>query len=315
MEVTRLLANDHQETDRLLKQLQAATDGAEQSRLFGELKHKLEAHAQLEEELFYPALRSGQGNDIDVDEALADHKTIHSLLLQIEQAGPVSNLWAQGLDELKTEVEHHVYEEESELFPKAQAMLAPRVQEDLYQQMLVRKAELAGAGAGSARRGASGNGEAKGQAREQAQEYGRRIRERGEAAFNQGAGAAADQTRRVADALQATSENLAKENQPGLARYLSEAADGLNRFSNRFTRGDVDDLLREARAIAKRNPALLLGGAIATGFLLTRFIKSSEATSSKVPAGTGASYGAPTPTPGASIRVGTSVPTGTPTQP
>lgn len=314
MDMTRLLANDHQETDRLLQQLRATADAAEQHWLFKELAHKLEVHALLEEELFYPALR-GQGWDIRIDDAVADHETVHRLLLQIEQAGPGSDPWAHGIEELKINVERHVHEEESDLFPKAQAMLTPRAQEDLFQRMLARKAELSGEGADSARPAASGAGEAKSQTAEQAQEYGRRVRERGEAAFEQGAGIAADQTRRIADALHATSENLARENQPGLAQYLSDAADGLNRFSNRFTRGDVEGLLREARDTAKRNPALLLGGAIAAGFLLTRFLRSTEAASSEVPAGTGALYRAPTATPSASVRTGTSVPPGTLAQP
>ncbi|MDN5869720.1 MAG: hemerythrin domain-containing protein, partial [Nitrococcus sp.] len=282
----------------------------EQRGLFSELAHKLEVHAQLEEEIFYPALRD-HGWDTRVDEAVADHESVHRLLLQIEQAGPGSDPWAQGLEELKTKVERHVHEEESEFFPKAQATLTARAQEDLYQRMHVRKAELAGEGADSTPRGASGDDEAKGQAAEQAQEYGRKMRARGEAAFEQGAGAAANQTRRIADALHATSEHLARESQPGLARYLSDAADGLNRFSNRFTRGDVEGLLQEARDTAKRNPALLLGGAIAAGFLLTRFIRSTETPSSEVPAGTGTLYRAPSATPGASVRTATSAPPGT----
>lgn len=319
MEMTRMLANDHQQTDRLLKQLQAATQSAEQQWLFRELRHELEAHTRVEEEIFYPALRDAQGSDIRIDEAVADHETIRSLLLQMEQATPESSGWVQSLEELKSKIEHHVQEEERELFPKAQSLLAPQVQDNLFERMVARKAELAGEGADSALHAQSGEADVS-RTSEQAREYASRMREQGEAALEQGAGVAADRTRRVAEALHATSENLEKEDQAGLSRYLREAANGLDRFSNRLASGDIDALLREARDIAKRNPALLLGGAIAAGFLLTRFVKSTEAASTargsdEVQAGMEPSYRVPTETSESPVPPGVSMPTGTPAQP
>lgn len=314
MEALRLLANDHQQIDRLLKQLLTVRERAEQRWLFIELKHKLEAHARIEEEIFYPALRNSQGRDSRIDGSVADHKAIRSLLLQVEQAIPGSNQWLERLKELQNKVELHVREEESELFPKVRITLTPDLQEDLFERMLVRKAELSGESADSALRGTqSAKVEAKAEEHttsrtpEQAHEYSGRLGQQGEVALEQGVGVAADQTRRVAEALHATSENLEKENQEGLSQYLREAANGLNRFSNRLTRGDVNGLLQEARDTAKRNPALLLGGAIAAGFLLTRFVKSTETSatetaSDEMRAGTGALYRVPTET---------SVPTGT----
>lgn len=284
MEMLRLLANDHQQTDRLLKQLQAARENAEQRWLFIELKHKLEIHARIEEEIFYPALRDSQGLGNRLDESIADHESVRTLLMQMEETVPGSSRWVESLKELMRKVEKHVQEEESELFPKARSSLAPELQEDLFERMLIRKAELAGGGAESAWRGAQGaKADSTTRTSEQAQEYSRRMGQQGAAAVEQGAGIAADQTRRVAEALHATSENLAKEDQEGLSYYLREAANGLNRFSNRLTQGDVESLLREARDTAKRNPALLLGGAIVAGFLLTRFVKSTETSSTEVP--------------------------------
>lgn len=320
MEMLRLLANDHQQTARLLKQLLAARENAEQRWLFIELKHKLDTHARIEEEIFYPALREGQEGDARIDESVVDHEAVRSLLLQMEQSIPGSSRWVQCLEELKSKVEHHVQEEERELFPKAQSILTPERQEDLFEWMVTRKAELSGEDVDSALRGARSakTEQATSRTSEPAHEYSRRLGQQGEAALEQGVGVAADQTRRVADALHATSENLAKEDQEGLSQYLREAANGLNRFSNRLTRGNIDELLQEARDTARRNPALLLGGAIAAGFLLTRFVKSTgasatEMTSNEVQAGTETSYRVPAQS--SSAPTGTSTSTGTVPQP
>lgn len=316
MEMLRLLATEHQQIDRLLKQLQAARESAERRWLFIELKHRLKIHARLEEEIFYPALRDDRELDHRIEESMARHEAMRALLAQMEETVPGSSRWVESLRELISKLEQHVREEESEFFPKARASLTPRLQEDLFERMLVRKAQLAGGGAESA---VHGEGETSARANqttgqsavgqtaagqttsgqavpgsttagpEQAStsqtsarvhEYSYRTGRQGAAAMEQGVGAVAEQTRRVADALHQTGEHLAQEDQEGLSYYLREAADSLNRFSNRLTRGDVDDLLREARDTARRNPALLLGGAIAAGFLLTRFIKSSGMSSS-----------------------------------
>lgn len=277
MQMLQFLADDHQQTARLMQQLLVASENAEQRSLFIELKHKLEAHARIEEEIFYPALRSSNGRNSRIDDSVADHEAVQSLLLQMEQALIGSEQWLERLEELKNKVEHHVRAEESDLFPQAQATLPPERQDELFERMLVRKTELAGESAyGTAHSARSAGPYTTSRPSEQAHEHSRTLGQQGESALEQGAGVAAEQTRRFARALHATSENLEKEDQAGLSQYLREAANGLNQFSNRLTHGDIDGLLQEACDTAKRNPVLLLGGAIAAGFLLTRFVKSTN---------------------------------------
>ncbi|EAR21043.1 hemerythrin domain-containing protein [Nitrococcus mobilis] len=284
MEITQLLHDDHQQAIQRLNQLRRARESAEQHQLFRELKDELEIHAQIEEELFYPALHGSGGKDLCVDECIAEHKKVRLLLSQLEQMIPGSDSWARSLDALNNEVEHHIKKEERELFPRMRTLLTQEAQGALLERMAARKADLSRQGERMEAQHNRRNGaaeQAAAQTSEQAYEYARKMGEQGEAAVAQGAGVAAEQARRAADALYETSDNLEKQDQERLSQYLRTAANGLNRFSSRLTDGDIDGLLQEARANAERHPALLLGGAIAAGFLLTRFLKATAQPSTR----------------------------------
>lgn len=278
METIRLLRGDHQEAVYRLSQLRRARDSAAQRRRLRQLKDELEVHTRIEEEIFYPALRDPQGRDLRVDEALADHEPLRALLSHMDQVMPGSDPWVRSLEVLQRDVERHIEMEERELFPRARAVLSLEAQEQLFQRLAARKLELTSAGErmSTDRDGPREQAErVAARTPEQTQAYARKMGEQGEAAAAEGAGIAAEQTRRAADALYETSDNLRKRDQESLSQYLRSAANGLSQFSNRLAEGDVDELLQETRATAERNPALLLGGAIAAGFLLTRFVKAS----------------------------------------
>lgn len=126
MDLFQLIRHDHQKAKRLFERL-AETAGGTQSRprLFAELKHELELHAEVEEKYFYPAL---QGHDEAKDlirEALEEHSDVKEALAALDQGDNESDSWADRLDELREDVEHHVEEEETEIFPLAQKLLDP----------------------------------------------------------------------------------------------------------------------------------------------------------------------------------------------
>lgn len=87
----------------------------------------------------------------------------------------------------------------------------------------------------------------------------------------------------VAHALHETARTLSSEKQAVTARYTDMAADQLERASRLLREKDWDDLMGEAERFARQQPTLFIGGAIAAGFFLARFLKSVPAT----PAGTG----------------------------
>ena len=103
---------------------------------------ELTVHAQIEEEIFYPALREALPDaDALVDEATEEHQQAKQLIADIRAEGQASPVMDTLVSELNVAIEHHVKEERDELFPRAKA--APDLDLDaLGQQLLERQAEL-----------------------------------------------------------------------------------------------------------------------------------------------------------------------------
>jgi hypothetical protein len=80
----------------------------------------------------------------------------------------------------------------------------------------------------------------------------------------------------IAGAVRQTTQQLRNDQHETLAQYVDRAADQLERFSNTIRNKDVDELLREARQLARQRPALFIGGSFAVGLLAARFLKSSH---------------------------------------
>lgn len=115
----------------------AATRGAIALRICDEL----EVHAQIEEEIFYPALRAAVPDAADVlDEAREEHQEARDLVAQIRQLGDAGDEIDVLVARLNRAIEHHVKEERDELFPKARA--AGLDLQELAQRMRERQQEL-----------------------------------------------------------------------------------------------------------------------------------------------------------------------------
>jgi hypothetical protein len=80
----------------------------------------------------------------------------------------------------------------------------------------------------------------------------------------------------VQTALRETGQQLRKQGQGSVARYADKTADQVERFSGYLRETEVDEIVDEARGFARRRPAAFLGGAVALGFLATRFLKSTS---------------------------------------
>jgi hypothetical protein len=80
----------------------------------------------------------------------------------------------------------------------------------------------------------------------------------------------------IQSALRETGQQLRKQGQGSVAGYADQAADQVERFSGYLRETEVDEIVAEARGFARRRPAVFLGGAVALGFLATRFLKSTS---------------------------------------
>ncbi len=87
---------------------------------------------------------------------------------------------------------------------------------------------------------------------------------------------AIDKVNALAAALKASGDCLRQNQEGRIAEYIERASDRLSSYAERMRDRDLQDMLREAKDMARKNPSLFLGGAFAIGFALTRFLKSSQ---------------------------------------
>jgi hemerythrin superfamily protein len=138
-----LLSKDHKVVSTLFKRYEKEDDQDEKRTILQMVCAALTAHAQLEEELFYPALRDALGQEGEdlLDEATVEHTTLKALVTELEDAEPGDELVDAKVTVLSEYVKHHVEEEENEIFPKAKRAKDLDLDE-LGANMQERKAQL-----------------------------------------------------------------------------------------------------------------------------------------------------------------------------
>lgn len=141
---TKLLTADHKEVHAMFQQYKkladAEAEASEREALAAEICQALTVHATVEEELFYPAAReAGVEHDL-LDEAEVEHASAKELIAQIEAMSADDDLYDAKVTVLGEYVDHHVKEEEGELFPKCRK--SDMDLEGLGDAMAARKEEL-----------------------------------------------------------------------------------------------------------------------------------------------------------------------------
>jgi hemerythrin superfamily protein len=140
-----LLKADHAEVKKLFKQFEKfkkSEDSEGMQRIAQAACKALTIHAQIEEEIFYPALRESADADDALDEANVEHAHVKELVQQVGGAEPGEDLYEARVTVLSEYVQHHADEEESTIFPKARKSDVDLVA--LGEQLLARKEELSG---------------------------------------------------------------------------------------------------------------------------------------------------------------------------
>lgn len=138
-----LLHQDHDKVKNALNKILDTTDGAEKTRekLFGEIKQDLELHTRFEEEVFYPEFRETKADEEaeeEVEDALEEHSEAKEMLEKLAAMDKTSEEFVEGVKELKQALEHHISDEEDEMFPQARKALDESEaleMGDRYQQM------------------------------------------------------------------------------------------------------------------------------------------------------------------------------------
>ena len=139
-----MLTAEHREVAAMFKQYQELGERAyvSKKKLADRICTALSLHATVEEEIFYPALRAASKEAADLlDEAEVEHASAKDLIAQIEEMDPEDDLYDAKVKVLGEQIEHHVKEEEGEMFPKAKKTGMDMVA--LGDEMAMRKDELA----------------------------------------------------------------------------------------------------------------------------------------------------------------------------
>ena len=128
-----ILKEDHKKVSDLFEKLEPTTERAIKTReeLFTKLKTELDVHSHIEETILYPVLKEiEETRDITL-EGIEEHRIVKQLLTELDRISKDTEQWTAKLTVLKENVEHHVEEEEGEMFKQARSALSKEQIEQL----------------------------------------------------------------------------------------------------------------------------------------------------------------------------------------
>lgn len=143
LDAVSLLMDDHKKVKKLFKdfeKLAKADDVDAKVEVANQICEELTIHTTIEEEIFYPAARAAIDDDDMLNEAEIEHATAKDLIAQIREMAGDDEMYDATVKVLSEYINHHVEEEETEMFPKAKK--AKMDLEGLGIQMMERKEEL-----------------------------------------------------------------------------------------------------------------------------------------------------------------------------
>ena len=129
MDAIKLLERQHREVEQLFRKIETA-DTDEKERLFDELADALAVHATIEERHFYPATKDARTAEL-LQEAVEEHLSVKRLIADLLEMEPGEPQFDSKVSVLREQVEHHVEEEEGELFPNVRKKHSKQELEDL----------------------------------------------------------------------------------------------------------------------------------------------------------------------------------------
>jgi len=141
MDAIRLLTDDHDKMKQLLEQGDKTTERGMKTRtdLLQRIKSELTVHEIIEEEIFYPALKEHPKARELVLEGYEEHHVVDNVMAELEQTAVDDEVWGAKFTVMKENIEHHIEEEEGEMFPQARQVFEEAELQALGEQMAARK--------------------------------------------------------------------------------------------------------------------------------------------------------------------------------
>ena len=139
-----LLKADHRRVEKLLAQLDdTSEDDVDRRReLFGEFADQMQAHEIIEEEILYPALKNHPKAREVVLEGYEEHHVVDTIMSELDDVAFDDETWAAKFSVMKENIEHHIEEEEDEMFEHAEEIFDEDELETLGERMAERKKEV-----------------------------------------------------------------------------------------------------------------------------------------------------------------------------
>jgi hemerythrin-like domain-containing protein len=143
MDAIKLLTQQHREVEKLFEQYEKAGSGAKKKKqeLCELISDKLAIHATIEEKIFYPATKAARTEEL-LQEAVEEHLSAKRIIADLVQGDADDGQIDAKMSVLKEQIEHHVKEEEKELFPQAKKLLGAERLEECGDEMVEMMEEL-----------------------------------------------------------------------------------------------------------------------------------------------------------------------------
>ena len=141
MNAITLLKTDHDKVKDLLTELEGTTERGVKTRaeLFSTIKGELTVHEIIEEEIFYPALKNHPKAKDIVLEGYEEHHVVDLLMRELEELDVSDETWGAKALVMKENIEHHIEEEEGEMFKQARSVFDEAELDELGVKMEARK--------------------------------------------------------------------------------------------------------------------------------------------------------------------------------
>lgn len=144
MDALKTLTDDHAKVKAMLSKLDETTERSEKTRteMLQTLKNELVVHETIEEEILYPALKEhAKTKDIAL-EGYEEHHVVDQIMSELEATPVDDETWGAKLTVMKENLEHHIEEEEGEMFKKARQVMSEDELSELGDRMSARREEL-----------------------------------------------------------------------------------------------------------------------------------------------------------------------------
>jgi hemerythrin-like domain-containing protein len=144
MDALRLLTKDHDQFKRLLEELDDTTERAVKTReqTFAKLQQDLEVHEAIEGEIFYPALKDHPKTRDIALEGYEEHHVVDTVMGEMRELSVSDETWTAKFAVMKENLEHHIEEEEQDMFPKARKVFEQEELDALGERMAARREAL-----------------------------------------------------------------------------------------------------------------------------------------------------------------------------